>query len=302
VPTVTASKGALMSEGQNPTRDLHSGSAQPSGPEQPSFQVAPRTLSPGEAAAEPTPAPAGGQTSGLDSVWKEVRKRVFIKLPFSLGVAEAMQAAVPITFEGEMFVIGLSPRDYPLSSHLVPDQVKNTIESILRQAARRNIHLEVIEGTTLEEWEEIKERRRLAQEAVVAMAEREFSEQQMEDVLNQVVAEIRHRITAQRDRGLPHVRAQLLLDVVPSFSDAIEMLFSDLNTHEARRAVGRALDRVSSYLDVPPLTFALEMERYRRAHRVHPTHTARQQAASEHAQASMKAATAAETPAEPGAP
>jgi len=235
-----------MSESQNPAAGSHAGPTQGEHQEGAGNQ-------------------AGG--AGLVSVWKEVRKRVFIKLPFSLAVADAMEAAVPIVFESDTFVLGYTARDFPLSNALVPDQVKNTIEGILRQAARRHVRLEVIEGTTLDEWEDIKERRRLAQEAVIAMAEREFSEQQVEDVLNQVISEIRHRISAQRDRSLPHVRAQLMLDIIPSFSDAIEMLFPDLETHDARRSVGRALDRISSFLDVPPINFAVEVERYRREHR-----------------------------------
>jgi hypothetical protein len=204
---------------------------------------------------------AGGD---LRWVWKEVRKRVFIKLPFSLGVAEALQATIPIVLDENTFVVGLSSRDYPLSGHLTAENVRNTIEGILRQAARRYIHFEVIEGTTIEEWNEVKRRRARAQEAVIAMAEKKGEEHHYEDVLNQIIAELRHRITACRDRALPQVRAQMMLDVVPSLGDAEEMLFHDPDSHEARRIMGRAIDRVAGFLDVPPVMLALEVERYRR--------------------------------------
>jgi hypothetical protein len=197
-------------------------------------------------------------------VWLEVRKRVFIKLPFSLGVADAMEAVVPITLDGENFVCGLSAQDYVLSSHLMADQVRNTIENILRQAAGRTIHFELIEGTTIDDWLEIRDRRQRAQEAVIAMARQQDETHHIEDVLNQIVSEIRQNITSTKDRNLPQVKAQLLLDVVPSLADAEEMLFADPAAHEARRTMARAIDRIAAFLEIPPFELALEVERYRR--------------------------------------
>ena len=201
----------------------------------------------------------------LTWVWHEVRKRVFIKLPFSLGVADAMEAAVPITLDGDVFVCGLAPRDFPLSGHLHADQVRNTIENILRQASRRHIRFEIIEGTTLSDWETIKDRQHRAHAAVIAMAEQKLEEHHFEDVLNQIVSELRARITSVRDRTLPQVRAELLLKIVPQLSDAEDMLFSEHETHDRRRAMARAIDRVASFLEVPPLTLAIEVERCRLA-------------------------------------
>lgn len=208
--------------------------------------------------------PDGASGNDLRWVWREVRKRVFIKLPFSLGVAEALQAVVPIVLEESNFVVGFSSRDYPLSANLLSEHVRNTIEGILRQASRQFIHFEVIEGTTIEEWNDVKRRRSRAQEAVIAMAEKKGEEHHYEDILNQVISEIRQRITATRDRGLPQVRAQLMLEIVPSLGDAAEMLFHDPEAHEARRIMARAMDRVAGFLDIPVIHLAIEVERYRR--------------------------------------
>lgn len=218
--------------------------------------------------AEETSRPKQGTDpmAGVDLrwVWLEVRKRVFIKLPFSLGVADAMEAIVPITLDDDAFICGLAPRDYPLATHLVPDQVKNTIEGILRQAAGRFIRFEVIEGTTMDDWQELQERRQRAQEAVIAMAEQQVSAHHFEDVLNQIISEIRQRITVSKDRALPQVRAQLILDVVPSLADAEEMLFSDPESHDARRSMSRVLDRIAGFLEITPIMLAVEVERHRR--------------------------------------
>jgi hypothetical protein len=199
----------------------------------------------------------------LNWVWREVRKRVFIKLPFSLGVADAMEAVVPITLTDDAFVCGLASRDYNLSGHLQAAQVRNTIENILRQAARRPIRFELIEGTSASDWQALQERQQRAHSAVIAMAEKDIEEHHYDDVLNQVVSEMRRRITSTPDRMLPPVRAHLMLEIVPQLADVEEMLFAEQESHERRRSMARAIDRIASFLDVPPFTLALEIERLR---------------------------------------
>lgn len=208
-----------------------------------------------------------GASLDLAWVWREVRKRVFTKLPFSLSVAEALEAVIPITLEGDQFVVGLDLMHSSMVSSLSGGQIKNTIENILRQAAGRPITFELIEGTTLEDWHRVVERRDKAHAAVIAMATKQTESHHFEDVLNQIVGEIRQRATQVQERMLPQVRASLILDLVPSLADAQEMLFSeaDSQSREGRRAMSRAIDRIATFLEVPPLTLALEVERYRRS-------------------------------------
>jgi hypothetical protein len=248
----SAAPSAAMPPASAPTSSAPPVSAPPvSAPPGP---TSPATTSPNETPGE----------VDLRWVWLEVRKRVFIKLPFSRQVAEVMEAAVPIALENNTFVCGLPSVKFPLSGFLIADQVKNTIEAILRQAAGHSIRFEVIDGTTIEDWQQIKQRRDRAHSAVIAMAEQNVELHHFEDVLNQVVGEIRHRVTSARDRNFPHVRAQLILDIVPQLSDAVDMLFPEDEGHDAGRVLARSIDRVATFLDLPPLTLALEMERYHR--------------------------------------
>jgi hypothetical protein len=211
----------------------------------------------------PPPAPPASDGVDLNWVWREVRKRVFIKLPFSLGVADAMEAVVPITLTDDAFVCGLAARDYNLSGHLQAAQVRNTIENILRQAARRQIRFELIEGISASDWQALQERQQRAHSAVVAMAEKNIEEHHYDDILNQVVSEMRRRITSTPDRMLPPVRAHLMLEIAPQLADIEEMLFAEQESHERRRSMARAIDRIASFLDVPPFMLALEIERLR---------------------------------------
>lgn len=205
-----------------------------------------------------------GPAVDLRWVWSEVRKRVFIKLPFSLGVADAMEAVVPIALDGDMFIVGMTARDFPLAGQLQAEAVRNTIESILRAAAGRAIRFEVIEGTGTRDWLEVQERRQKAQDAVVAMAQKKQGTQHVEDVVNQIVSELRSRISSSRDRALPQVKAGLLLDIAPQLADAQEMLFPDPDSHDSRRQISRLIDRIAGFLEVTPLMLSIEVERHRR--------------------------------------
>jgi hypothetical protein len=216
----------------------------------------------------PTHAPPQNDSSvDLGWVWREVRKRVFTKVPFSLAVAETLEAVIPITLEGDHFVVGLDASHCLMASNLSGGQVKNAIENILRQAAGRHIVFELIEGTTIDDWHCVVQRREKAHEAVIAIASKQVEAHHFEDILNQIVGEIRHRVSQVHERTLPQVRAGLLLDIVPSLADAEDMLFHDHETREGRRAMSRATDRIATFLEVPPLTLALEIERYRREHK-----------------------------------
>ena len=226
------------------------------------------------------PAPDEAQSSAgsplpdavdLTWVWREVRKRVFLKMAFSLPVADAMAEAVPIAMDGDNFIVGMEPRHISMAPALSAGVVKNTIENILRQAAGRAIHFEAIEGTTLEAWQEIKANRERAQAAVIAMAERKVGEHHVEDVMNQIVSEVRGQISQVTDRVLPQVKAGLVLEIAVSLADAQEMLFEDEDTdsHQGRRAMSRVIDRIAHFLDVEPMILAIEIERNNRARKKH---------------------------------
>ena len=204
----------------------------------------------------------------LNWVWREVRKRVFLKMAFSLPVADAMAEAVPIVMDGDNFIVGMEPRHISMAPALSAGMVKNTIENILRQAAGRAISFEAIEGTTLQDWQKIKQSREKAQAAVIAMAERKVGEHHVEDVMSQIVSEVRQQISQVPDRVLPQVRASLTLEIAVSLADAQEMLFEDATeSHSGRRAMSRVIDRVATFLDVEPMLLAMEIERHRRSQR-----------------------------------
>lgn len=198
----------------------------------------------------------------LHWVWQQVCKRLAAKIPLSLPVSEALESAVPIHLEDDLFVCGLPPSDFVLANTLSPAQVRRTIENILSDAARRRIRFELIEGTTFADWQALHEQQELAHSAIIAMAGKTFEDHHYHDVLNQIVSEIRKQITSTPDRTFPTVRTRLLLEIVPQLADVEEMLFTDRTSRARHRAMSRAIERVASLLETEAFTIALELERH----------------------------------------
>lgn len=213
---------------------------------------------------KPSVSPSSPSTASvdLDWVWQQVCKRLSSKLVLSLPVADALESAVPIHLEEDLFVCGLPSSQFVLANSLSPTQVRNTIENILSDAARRRIRFELIEGTTLADWQELQKQQELAHTAIIAIAEKNFEEHHYNDVLNQIVTEIRKQITSTPDRMYAPVRAQLLLNIIPQLADVEEMLFADQPPRARYRAMARAIERVASLLEIEPFNLALEIERY----------------------------------------
>ena len=228
--------------------------------------VAPHDVAPHDVAPHDVAPHDVATHDNLAWVWREVRKRVFLKIPFSRPVAEALEKVVPIALDGDSFVCGLPIAYYSLSTYLAAGNVHNAIENILESAAKHRIRFDLIEGILMSDWLEVKARRNSAHDAVIAIAEQKVDAQHYEAILNQIVSEIRQRITATPERMYPQVRAALLLEIVPLLADTADMLFPDRHTHEARRAMTRAIDRVAIYLDIPALNIAIETERYFKEH------------------------------------
>lgn len=218
----------------------------------------------------PVSPPAAAGTD-LNWVWQQVCKRIATKIPLSLPVSEALQSAVPIHLEDDLFVCGLPPSDFVLANSLTPSQVRKTIENILSDAARRRIRFELIEGTTLADWQALQQQQELAHSAIIAIAERKFEDHHYSDVLNQIVSEIRKQITSTPDRTFPSVRAQLLLSIIPQLADIEEMLFAEQSSRARHRSISRAIERIASLLEIESITIALELERHLRQTRQQST-------------------------------
>ncbi len=95
------------------------------------------------------------ETNEISSV-RELWLRAFNHVRDTIDVATvwlAMQAAVPIAIDGHYFVAGLAFEDQYLASNLQSHEATAAIEEALQQQTGRVLALQIIEGTTLADWQ-----------------------------------------------------------------------------------------------------------------------------------------------------
>jgi len=148
------------------------------------------------------------------SVWEKVKSQTFDHIPFRANVMDAFHAAVPIAIDGDIFVVGFSAAQFHMSGLLRTPDTKNAAESVLRDMAKREIQLEVIEGTTVEEWRSIKERRTISRESQMRDARVRLDNRSTKGSFDSLREELARRHSEVEGRQFPQAKARFLRDVL----------------------------------------------------------------------------------------
>lgn len=232
------------------------------------------------------------ETASVRELWL----RAFNHVRDTVDVATvwlAMQAAVPIAIDGHYFVAGLAADDQYLASNLKTNEATAAIEDALQQLSGRVLALQVINGTTLSEWESQKPAltgaaptpKRTAAAAPVDMpppaapaapppavsrpGAGTFEAPAPDpapswDKLSERLAQSYKSSPVKHAQG----QARFVLRAARLISDTMDSLLpaSGLPPDEAgERALFRSMERLGSIINLDPLFLALEVMRYRQA-------------------------------------
>lgn len=204
-------------------------------------------------------------TTDVNRVWDIVKKEFFNRMDFSLVVSDALNAAVPISVDGDQFVLGFSGKQFHNAGLLQTPERRNTIEKILEAGFKRPMRLVIIEGTTVGEWETFKAREARAREK--AMEEFAAKQQafQTKMSLDELAQELYRRHGTVAGRQFPHIKAQFLLECIPLVAEAEEAVRNseEFNEDTFNRELARVLDKLGGMTDVPASVVALELAHYK---------------------------------------
>ena len=180
---------------------------------------------------------------------------------------EALENAVAIAVEDDNLIVGMPPAAANLSSFLTVSDHKNAINRTLGEVAGRPLTMRLIQGHTLGDWENTKERDRKVQEmqrTVYKRKDREAAESQSWEALYELAA---RNYTNTRLRQLPQGKARFVRQMLETLADAMEDLYPPEPDEFTERQLARVIDRIANSAELPAPYVALELERLREGRR-----------------------------------
>ncbi|MCC7495552.1 MAG: hypothetical protein IT204_24595 [Fimbriimonadaceae bacterium] len=221
----------------------------------------------------------------LQKLWSQVRTKVKA-VDINPPLYRALDLAVPVTLDGTVLVVGLDPADQHEASQFDLPANRAVIDKVLARIVSKPLTLQLIDGTTVEEYERWKERAaataalrqrtvevaeaRAAKDDAAAAAEagEEVADSGDGSSVNRLLLGVTrdfhngYRQLANRTQSL--VRGRFVSQAIDRLLEA-ERQIADLEGPAAmkERLLSRAIDRLAEIVGTEPLVVALELERRR---------------------------------------
>lgn len=238
----------------------------------------------------------------LEEIWTQAFDMIRKEVPIPT-VWLAMQAAKPLTLDGNYFVVRLSHQDEYLGSHLQDFQAATAIETALQALTGRILAFRVIIGDTVADWEAQKAREAAAAAPPPAASLSSPPTRQMtaaqpayatlkpaptpsatplsSAASMREVSPTWEKLSERIMQGFkgapfvkyPHGQAQYVLTVVKVISDTMDALMPPPGAprdDQQERLLARTIERFGSMINLDPMFLSLELFRYRESQGKNP--------------------------------
>ncbi len=203
-------------------------------------------------------------TEDLETLWKAVNDELHQGelLP---SLWEAAREARPICIEDDVLVLGLTPHQIGLGSHLTTGQNRHRMREVLERVTGEPLDLRVIEGTTHEQWVGRRER----EAAAAARAEAQVAATRAARALGASWETLREQLTTKyaqaKARQFPQHLARYMLDALAMTLDVETRVRAAEGSDDAvhDRQLARVLDKIANQCGVASPVVALEYMRLR---------------------------------------
>jgi hypothetical protein len=209
-----------------------------------------------------------------EKIWREAGDVVLMRSDRFGPLNQAMQAGVPVTLDGDMLVLTMPGSERHLSGHMETAANRNSILNGLELVAGRRLDFRVIDGTTKEEWEQLKQveeqarsRRSGAGPAETgpggpAASSARAGDREWDELIQRM-----HRTYQQLPRRQhPQAKSRYIREALGWIASVDEDLRLregvDEDVHE--RMLARAIERLSAIVDLPAVALALELDALKR--------------------------------------
>ncbi len=197
-------------------------------------------------------------------VWKKAAEMVKDRV-VSPTVFRAVELAHGLAIDDDVFVLGFSPTDMPMASHIKSSQNFAIVEQCIGNLMGRRMRVLIVEGVTAADYERYKQNLERASANQATISKRREQERAVE-VGWDLVAEKISRFYAQTPlRTFPQTRAKILSYGLEVINDAMNKLqYSDDTDEVHKRALARVFDKFSTLVEVPSALLAYELNRLRK--------------------------------------
>jgi len=204
------------------------------------------------------------EQTAVQALWEQVNQAVR-RGPINRSLWEAVEAAVPLTIDEDVMILGFEPKNMRHASYIETTVNKTRILEIVQARTGKRLDLRCIEGADKEAWERAKSREQeseqRARDAFESRQVHATSLQSWED-LGSRLQNLYSRAEARR---LALVQAQMLVKSLP----LIYEVDSEVRRRDPEgeyihnRELNRVFDRVGTFCELSPTQVALEYLRYR---------------------------------------
>jgi len=175
----------------------------------------------------------------------------------------ALEQLKPLIVEGDTLVLGLPGGLQYHASQLTSADRRNAVESVLSEMMGKRMTFRIIEGDSLEDWEQAKVRDAVIRDSEASRRATRDRDRVLEDSWEAVSDEL-HRVYSRIPlKQLPQNRAIFLHNALPILNDARRRYLTGNNAalEVNQRAYARLIEKVATLSDLPPTWVALELQR-----------------------------------------
>ncbi len=177
---------------------------------------------------------------------------------------QAVEQGVGITMDDDNFVLGFAPENAPMAGHLRSSQHASVIEQTLTQLAGRPLKLKVVDGVTLEDYEEAKRLLEINEQRQEQFSEKRERARRIEQKYEGVAEQITRGFAKKDNRQFAQVRGNYIRDCFELLDKSLDDFnYGEESDDVEKRALSRVFERLATVTDAPASILAYEFFKMR---------------------------------------
>ena len=196
-------------------------------------------------------------------LWLQAAEKVKDKV-IAPTLYRALELGVGITVEGDEFILGYSNADLPMSSHLRSSQYMALIEQCISEVLKTKTRLKIIEGTTIQDYENHKNLLNMTYTTHATMSARREKERAVEQAWEEVAEKITRGYAKLHMRQFAQSRAKFINFAFGVINEAVNKFdYSDESDEIHKRSLARIFEKFATVVETPSAMLAYEFFKLR---------------------------------------